>query len=171
MSTFARGVPADWHLVFVEAPIADPIGGFSWWDVNDATNREQQKTDSRVALEGFITSFAKNSGLTPSVQLAFGFSQGAAILSVLLQRMPDLFAGVALLSGFIITSEIGQHAALPRIFVAHGTEDTVIPYDRVAAGIEHLRTHGYLVEVVTEQVAHKVGIAGMRALKEWAAGF
>jgi phospholipase/carboxylesterase len=171
MSTFARTVTEDWRLVFVEAPIADPVGGFSWWDVSDASGREQQKEDSRVLLEEFVASFAATHGLNPSTRVAYGFSQGAAILSLLLQRTPDLFDGVALLSGFVIPTEIGQYTALPRIFIAHGTEDTVIPYDRVEPGIERLREHGYSVEAVTEQVAHKVGIVGMRALKEWVGKF
>ena len=171
MSTFARTVPEDWRLVFVEAPIVDPIGGFSWWDVNDTSSREPQKEASRVLLHDFISSYAKNNNLSPAVTVAFGFSQGAAILSMLLQQAPSLFQGVALLSGFVLIGTIGEATALPRIFVAHGSEDAVIPFDRVEPGIAHLRAQGYEVEVVTEAVAHKVGIAGMRALKEWVASF
>lgn len=167
MSTFDRSVPNDWHRVYLQAPFVDPIGGFSWWDINDSERRDQQRSDSQAMLSEFVLGYSKRHHLQPQRLLAFGFSQGAAILSSVVQRFPDALQGVAFLSGFIFIEEIGVHRSLPRVFIAHGSEDTVVPPAKIEKGIEHLRAQGYPIEYVTEAVGHKVGIQGMRALKDW----
>ncbi len=167
MTTFDRSVPEHWHRVYVEAPIADPVGGFSWWNIQDEQNRDRQRADSEATLNDFILHYAQRNQLQPVKTLAFGFSQGAAILSSLSQKIPDALHGVAFLSGFIFIQDIGPHKMLPKVFIAHGTEDPVVPLAKIEKGIDHLRAHGYDVELVTEKIAHKVGIQGMRSLKDW----
>ena len=169
MSTFSRVLPSDWALVSVEAPFVDPNGGYSWWDIH-AESKMEQRAASYLQLRNLVATWAQSQGLAPKFQLALGFSQGAAMLSLLIQREPELLQAVGLLSGFVLKEESVQAGKRPAVFMAHGSRDEIIPIDRAQAGATHLIEHGYFVEQVGEDVGHKVGVQGMRALRDWAAG-
>jgi predicted esterase len=168
MSIFERSIPDTWHRVFVQAPHADPIGGFSWWDIqSDDTVRSEQRERSRVALAALIEGYAAQQGLTPQFSVAIGFSQGAAMLSLIMQEEVLGLRGVALLSGFVLESSSNRQPKSPSVFVFHGTRDDIIPLSRAERGIDFLRERGYSVTKVLEDVGHKVGIQGMKSLGTW----
>ena len=58
----------------------------------------------------------------------------------------------------------------PKVFVAHGTKDDVITVDRARQSVKLLRELGLDVTYIEDEVAHKVGILGTRALKTWLYG-
>jgi predicted esterase len=80
--------------------------------------------------------------------------------------------GLGILAGFV--SNIGEQRLIqghPDVFVAHGTADEVLSVEKARKGVERLRSYGLPVTYVEEEgVGHKLGIQGMRALKEWFAG-
>ncbi len=168
MSTFSRSLPPDWGLVFVQAPFTDSIGGFSWWDIQKPTIKYEQQSSSVTLLTSFLSDFLIAQQLAPRFMVAIGFSQGAAMISILAQSYPEQFKALALLSGFIIPQQVRSDVIKPHILVIHGTNDDIISLDKVTEGIEHLRSQGYEVTLQTEDVGHKVGIQGMRLLKDWA---
>lgn len=55
----------------------------------------------------------------------------------------------------------------PKVFVAHGTKDEVISIERARRGAKLLASLGLPVTHVEDEVGHKVGIQGTRALKAW----
>jgi predicted esterase len=77
--------------------------------------------------------------------------------------------GLAILAGFI--SRVGDQSLIqgqPTVFVAHGTTDEVLSIEKARKGVNRLRSIGLTVTFVEEEgVGHKVGVQGMRALKEW----
>jgi phospholipase/carboxylesterase len=96
-----------------------------------------------------------------------GFSQGAALLSAALLSGKLSADGVALLAGFVVEPDTTALTCRPRIFVAHGTRDDVIRVERARKGVERLRGLGLDVVYIEDDVSHKVGIEGTRALKSW----
>ena len=81
------------------------------------------------------------------------------------------FDGIALLAGFVLfPSETPEYSGLRSVFVAHGTADETISVDRARAGVKKLQQLGISVEYVEEDVGHKIGIQGTRALKSWVNG-
>src|SRR4029078_8298087 len=72
-------------------------------------------------------------GITSDHILLAGFSQGGAMALHLATRHPDSFAGVIALSCYLplsrelTRSRNGANQATP-IFMAHGTQDPVVPY-------------------------------------------
>ena len=109
---------------------------------------------------------------------AFGFSQGAGIVSSLSLKHPGLFKGVALLAGFIPTiifDEPGfidesvkqKRSKLPSYFIAHGSEDNIIPFNRAEFARDTLESYGAEVELFKEPTKHKVGSSGVKALTAW----
>lgn len=169
MWPFRRSAPPQCNVMAVQAPYPDPIGGFSWWLLQPGKERYYEEAGhAAAALRSWLERAIAYHQLTPTRTVAFGFSQGAGTLSVLLQEHPQLFDGVALLAGFVIQRAPESHP-LPaiRILIAHGSNDETVPISVAHQGAEYLRARGASVELVEDPVGHKVGSSGMRRLREW----
>ena len=167
MWTFARAVPESWEIIAPQAPLNDPIGGYSWWLI-DSPTRSQEIERAAAMLREFI--LKDDNPTQPRLRVAAGFSQGAGLLSLLVQREPELFKGVALLAGFVLksASSPGTNAkAHARIFIGHGSQDQTVLIQRALEGAEQLRKQGFNVEFFQDPVGHKVGSTTMRAFKEF----
>lgn len=162
MWTFNRAAPEGWGLYAPQAPLSDSIGGFSWWLI-DAHNKSEQIENAALLLRNFI---AEHSGGARAL-VAAGFSQGAGLLSLLMQREPSLFKGVALLAGFVLKEPKVESAQRSRVFMGHGTLDETISIETALAGAERLKAAGFELEFHQDPVGHKIGSASMRALKDF----
>lgn len=164
MWTFSRSVPEDWGIIAPQAPLNDPIGGFSWWLIDSLTRAEDIEHAAKT-LRDFILQHSNPNH--PRALIAAGFSQGAGLLSLLLQREPQLFKGVALLAGFVLKAPSVASAERARIFVGHGTLDKTVSIETALQGAERLRSQGFSVEFHQDPVGHKIGSATMRSLKQF----
>lgn len=166
MWIFRRCLPREFNIICPEAPEPDEVGGYSWW--GDSSRLDIP--GARVAaskLKEFVTAATDFYGFSAPYLMAFGFSQGAGILSIIMQSDPALFRGVALLSGFVIPINERGKGSLPKIFIGHGTKDPVVTIERCHEGIKFLESLGAEVEAHEEAVAHKIGVNTMRALTQW----
>lgn len=172
MLTFRRVAPeAQCSFVSVEAPQPDSLGGYSWWQVDNGKLLRDNAVPASLCLISFVEKFVQEHELKPSVILALGFSQGGAVLSVAAQQRPELFAGIGLLASFVVKlkeTALG-HGQMPKFMVAHGTQDQTVPLQQAQEGVEWLRSAGFQVEFVLDDVGHKVGTSAMRAIKNWLA--
>lgn len=174
-----------------EAFLDDPIGGKSWWLVEEwqkgekgeegprRPTRAEQLEAALAKLEQFVHALPELYPINPDKIFAFGFSQGAATACSLSLRRPEMFRAVALLAGFVprvvfeqrkhfISAEITEgRVQPPKYFMASGTLDATIPIAKAERGREQLRAIGADVTYCTEDVGHKVGASCMRALKAW----
>ena len=168
MWTFRRCIPEHFNVIAVQAPFADPIGGFSWWDLQ-APDSDEQRNKSIEQLSKFVDDAPKYYGLKSSKTIALGFSQGAGMLSVVIQKSPTRFLGVGLLAGFVIKlpKSATTQGKTTDVFIAHGTNDDAVSIERGRAGADFLRQKKFEVHMVEDPVGHKVGTKGMRELKEW----
>ncbi len=191
--TFTRALNFDGTrplVVAPQAPHADVLGGFSWWSIEapaefdpdrprPATTSEQLMP-ALAGLEKFICSLPELYGAELGKIALVGFSQGAAMVASLSLLRPELFAGVAMLAGFIpkLVYEVGwqqivpeftpkKDAKLPRYFISHGRSDKIVPYDRAEKAAHVISNLGAEVTFHLEDVGHKLGTAGMRALGSW----
>ncbi|MCB0339977.1 MAG: hypothetical protein KDD53_10250 [Bdellovibrionales bacterium] len=173
MWTFQRTLPSDWTIIAPQAPNKDRIGGYSWWDV-ELIGDEFVKggLDASQVVNSFIEKSLNYYNLTPKRLLGYGFSQGAGLLSVLLQKDPSRFSGIALLAGFVLRlQDVPPESCKARVFIAHGTLDEAVAIDRARKGVQHLRENGFDVTFVEDEVGHKVGSQGMKALSHWVSSF
>ncbi len=116
------------------------------------------------ALEAFLGLYR----LAPKKRIGMGFSQGSGLLSAIALRGFFDFDGIAVLAGFIFQpSELVPSGETPSIFVAHGSADETIPVSQAREGVALLSRLGLQVQYVEEEVGHKVGVQGTRALKVW----
>lgn len=175
MWAFRRTAPETFSLVAPQASVPDPIGGFSWWQVVPQPDPIDVSLARSETLLSFCREFEKSNSLNPTVRLAIGFSQGAALLSLAMQKAPAYFHGVGLLAGFVL--EHPEKIASPdplteaEVFMAHGSEDEVVPIERARSGYRLLSGSGVEVVFYKDPVGHKVGTTGMRAMKEWLHSF
>ncbi|MBX7144723.1 MAG: hypothetical protein K1X79_09755 [Oligoflexia bacterium] len=167
MWTFRRCLPEQATIVAPQAHLFDEFGGYSWWNVESPGSPMEKAAEAVGRLDQFILKFSDYYKLQPRKILALGFSQGAGLLSVLLQQSRQRFCGVGLLAGFVLPTELGGQGELPPVFIAHGLADDILPISKARQGAQHLQGLGFPVSMVEDDVGHKVGTAGMRALKEW----
>ena len=97
-----------------------------------------------------------------------GFSDGAGNALTLGALNGDLFRAVIALApgGMQSRPAIGK----PRIFIAHGTRDTVIPIGQSRAIAQTLRRAGYAVTYRTFRGGHEVSDTLSRAAVDWFIG-
>jgi phospholipase/carboxylesterase len=171
MWAFERTLPEQVSVVSLQAFLPDAAGGFSWWDIASDDPKEPRILQASDRLDFAIEKFIDWHDLTPSKVIALGFSQGSVVLSSSLLRGSLPLAGLGILAGSVFK---GRGAPRPtpssRVFLAHGIEDEVVTIDTARSGVTYLQGLGIPVTYVEEAVGHKLGVQGMRALKEWLAG-
>ena len=98
-----------------------------------------------------------------------GFSDGASYALSLGLTNGDLFRSVIGFSpGFIA---FGQQNGMPRLFISHGTRDSVLPIGRTSRrGVPRLRAAGYPVEYVEFKGDHEVPPRIAREAIDWLVG-
>lgn len=173
---FERQVPPTAAVLSLQAPLAEPapLGGFSWWRLDaDEEERIAAVHHAVARLTDAIERFLELHELRPTRRIALGFSQGAALISAAILSQRLRVDGAALLAGFVVeppeppTVQASFVHGKPKVFVAHGTKDEVISIERARRGAKLLESLGLAVTHVEDEVGHKVGIQGNRALKKW----
>ncbi len=168
MWTFRKVISESCSIISVQAPLNDEIGGFSWWDIR-STDAKTDQLSGAETLRNFIRTSINYYNLKPSKTIAIGFSQGGATLSILSQNSPELLSAVAILAGFVIKVDHNEILSdnYPKMFIAHGEEDEIVPIEKAKKGVLYLEEKGFSVLFTSDNVGHKVGVSAMRELKEW----
>lgn len=168
--TFERSVPASAAVVSFQAFLPDPLGGFSWWDMESIEDRALAIRRAAGKVSFAVERFTELFELTPRKLYGIGFSQGSVLLSAAILTGALRLDGLAILAGFVPKPDDSVRLlGLPDVFLAHGTQDEVVRVDRARSAVEYLRSLRLSVTYVEDDVGHKVGVQGTRALKEWLA--
>ena len=98
-----------------------------------------------------------------------GFSQGAAMIYAFSLLHPERIQSISGLSGFLPdgTEAYIQKRVLAgkSVFVAHGTEDYLVPIDRARKSIELLKAAGGRVTYCEDNVGHKLSLNCFKGLE------
>jgi phospholipase/carboxylesterase len=173
------GMPA-LRFVFPHAPVR-PVtinNGYqmrAWYDIIGIDRRSTEDFkgmgESADAIGGLIHREHAR-GITSDHILLAGFSQGGAMALHLATRHPDKFAGVIALSCYLpLAQELGKsrngtNLRTP-IFMAHGTQDPVVPYALGNDSRQLLSGAGYNVEWHTYAMPHAVCAPEVADLRAW----
>ena len=178
MWIFTRGLSPDYWMMAPRAPHdADP-SGFSWRsNLSHAQGGDFGKPSLEMflpAAEGLIKLIDEYSA---SVKLdarqfdLMGFSQGAAMTNVMGMLYPNRIRKMGVLAGFV---PAGLEELIPqkplvgkKIFVAHGTQDQMIPVDRARASMALLEQAGAKIVYCEDEVGHKLSANCLRALENY----
>jgi phospholipase/carboxylesterase len=163
-----HGAPSA-RYVFPHAPTM-PVtinGGYvmrAWYDIlgTDLVRREDER--GIRASQGMVEALIEREvarGVARSRIVLAGFSQGGAITLHTGLRQPQPLAGLIALSCYLPLAEsFSKEAAAASkgvpVFLAHGTQDPVVPLARGAASRDALKAAGYAVEWHDYPMPHSV---------------
>lgn len=128
MAGLGRYLPAGPAYAALRAPLAESGGGYAWF-ANRGVGRPV--ADSLAATMAWFREWLDEHVSPVRAVVLLGFSGGAAVASGLLLAEPARFAAGVLLFGTLpfdagVPVTPGRLAGVP-VFLAHGSQDTVIP--------------------------------------------
>jgi phospholipase/carboxylesterase len=111
-------------------------------------------------------------GVPPGRILLAGFSQGGAIALAAMLRRREPLAGVVALSTYLPLVRQAREALVDGanrqpLFMAHGTQDPVVPFQAGERSAALLRELGFAVEWHAYPMAHQVCAEQVRDLGAW----
>ncbi|HEU0294480.1 MAG TPA: hypothetical protein VFR47_17200 [Anaerolineales bacterium] len=177
MWVFARDLPSNYWMVAPRAPYVAEPSGYSWRpaEMSDlgltGLERLRSVTEDLIRL---IDTYQASVGLDATKPLdALGFSQGAAMCSLLAFLYPDRIRKLGILAGFVPSSVEALVEQRPlagkQVFVAHGTQDETVPVDRARSSIKILEQAGAQVTYCEDEVGHKLSLTCLHALRKFLA--
>ena len=176
------GAP-DIRFVFPHAPML-PVtinNGYvmrAWYDVRwgDLEGRAKQADEKGVrASQTAVAQLVKreiDAGIAPEKIVLAGFSQGGAVALQTGLRYPRKLAGIMALSTYLPLAESLEREAAAEnrktpIFMAHGTQDNVVPYEMGARSKDLLIAQGYVVEWHEYPMPHSVCLEEITDIAVW----
>ncbi len=180
MWVFARNLPSDYWIVAPRAPYTAETGGYSW-RLPQFENMNRVSLDLlRSAAESLIhlvDEYSASVGRQADAATfdVMGFSQGAAMSNVLAFLYPQRIRKTAILAGFVpsgLEELVTQRPLQGKpFFVTHGTKDEMVGVDQAHASVKVLEQAGANVTYCEDDVAHKVSVNCLRALKDFFADY
>jgi len=139
----------------------------AWYDIAspDLKYREDARgmQESALGVKAMIEKFRAETGLP--VMLG-GFSQGG-VVSLATAALGIELSGVAVLSGYLpdYLGDMPEKLSGVRVFMAHGRQDPVIPYDLASAGASLLRQAGVRLAWHAYDMPHAISLEEIRDLR------
>lgn len=164
-------------FIFPHAPVM-PVtinGGYemrAWYDIRDTdlANREDKDgvRQSAVLVEQFIEAEIA-AGIPSDKIILAGFSQGGAIALHLATRTQHKLGGIVALSTYLtmpeeLANEKSETNIDTPIFMAHGSQDPVVPMQRGQFSVKTLEDNGFKVSWQDYPMAHAVCLEEIQAL-------
>lgn len=173
MDIFVRSLPNAALAISPRAPFSLPENGYSWNPLAPDHAEAPAKLQAVAAqLWQEIRLWKEYLDLQPALPLhLIGFSQGAAMAYLLTIDSPGQILKTACLSGYLpegAVSRLKPHLlAEHAFFIAHGTEDRIIPVERARDACNHLQAAGARVTYCESPVGHKLAAECFSALKDF----
>jgi len=173
MEVFASSIPDRFLKIFPRGIFPDPDGGFGWHQ-RLAPGHWPDLDDFQPAvgsLDILIQHVQGRKMAETAKMIVIGFSQGAALGCAFTLALPDRVRALVMLSGYVpeTPQAIRRQPILAGkpVFVAHGTEDPLVPIALANRGIVSLKALGANVHDCRARLGHKVSADCLRALREW----
>jgi phospholipase/carboxylesterase len=150
----------------------------AWYDIKwgDLEAKSKQADEQGVrASERAVARLVERelaAGIASEKIVLAGFSQGGAIALQTGLRYRGKLAGVMALSTYLplhesLPAEAAAENRKTPIFMAHGTQDNVVPYEMGGRSRDFLVQHGYAVEWHEYPMQHSVCLEEIRHIGEW----
>ncbi len=168
------------RFVFPHAP-QRPVtinGGMvmrAWYDILDLDNRRDEDEEGLRTSEAQVRALVEREvsrGVSEERIVLAGFSQGGAIALQAGVRHPRRLAGIMALSTYLPLPEKLEAEASPAhrdcpVFMAHGTQDPVVPFEGGQLSREALEAQGYEIEWREYPMPHSVCMEEIADAATW----
>ncbi len=171
MWVFSYSLPSGYWIIAPRALYEVQDGGYSWRPSNTQSLNELELSLIKGEIDQLnksVKEYALSIDLDVSQYDVMGFSQGAAIASLLSLTHPEDVDRVALLAGFIPPQAMELIASRPlagkHFFVSHGTLDEMVPVEQGRLSVKLLEKAGAKITYCEEEIGHKVSAGCLRQL-------
>ena len=146
-----------------------------WYDISSLSIVDQEdeagiKESSEILRQ--LCELQEADGIESSRIIVAGFSQGGAIALHCGCRYPRPLAGIMALSTYMplpdqLADEISESVTETTLFMAHGRQDDVVPYDAGKQSMELLESHNMEVLWHEYDMGHAVCIEEIQHIRQW----
>lgn len=176
-------VPPAVRFVFPEAPLELGFGGRAWWNLDMARLQDRFQAgaverlisevpagiaESRAAMLSLLAALERDFAAQPEQLVIGGFSQGAMLATDIVLRSERKFAGLAVLSGTLISHAEWLPLMPARrgltVLQSHGRADPVLPFALAERLRDELRAAGLAVEFIPFNGGHGIPAAALDGL-------
>lgn len=174
--SFAEELPNDYFVISVKAPYPLQPYGNAWYaihfdaDQNKFSDDEQAKA-SRDLIVKFIDELCNKYSIDTNNINLLGFSQGSILSMAVALSYPEKVKNVIALSGYLNTELVQSTDLINRhkvnYFIAHGTQDQVIPVDWARKTIPFMEEHNQNFEYNEYPIGHGVSPKVFMDFKNW----
>ncbi|MEN4013248.1 MAG: alpha/beta hydrolase-fold protein [Bellilinea sp.] len=161
MLVFQRELPDNFWVIAPRGTIETPEGGYGW--IGHRPGKEATLDAFRhpaQALDRLLTTLRADYSLGNESLCLMGFSQGAALSLTFAFLYPQQVRKVAVLAGFMPylmdTYQPAQELGQIQFFIAHGTQDEIVPIERANELASFLEQHKAQVQFCQSPVSHRI---------------
>lgn len=172
MWVFTQKLPDEMWITAPRAPHPADNRGYSWRIMQPGTWGVPSLSDFKPAAKSLIQLMDE---ISPKINVdvtqfdVIGFSQGGALTNTLALLYPKRIRKAAVLAGFMPTGvdELLNKRVLSgkEFFIAHGSQDDLVPIKRAQQSIELLKKSGAKVTFCEAEVGHKVSADCLNGLE------
>jgi phospholipase/carboxylesterase len=169
MWIFSSRLPRQGLLIAPRGLYPAPSSGYGWHAYRPGSTPQVNEYYPAIAkLRNLLSAHNFPTADFSKLNLV-GFSQGAALAFTFLLTHPELIQSAAGLSGFLpegagdLASQ--QPIRAKRVFIAHGTQDQLVPVALARQAIETLEHAGAIVTYCEDEVGHKLSASCFRGLE------
>ena len=165
-------------VVLPRAPLAAPgSAGYAWYDFADPSAIDAGYQHARAELDDLLDASCAEHALARSESIVAGFSQGAGLALGLGLRAPTterphpkavLAMSPAIPSVAILELDDATIGEVP-VLVQHGTQDPLIPVQRVRDAARALQARGVPLVYREYPMQHNVAVESLRDASTWLA--
>lgn len=174
MWVFTKRLSSKYWIIAPRAPYEAESKGFSWRPLHPETFGRPSLERLLPAAKGLIhliDEYAASVKLEARQFDLMGFSQGGAMVNVMGMLYPERVNKMAVLAGFLpsgLEDALESQVLLGKnVFVAHGTQDELVPLERARASMEGLERAGAQLTFCEDEVGHKLSSNCLRALEAY----
>ena len=165
------------RFVFPHAPL-QPVtinGGAvmrAWYDVTGEGRQDGAGVRASQARVDALVARERARGIAARSIVLAGFSQGGAMALQAGLRHPERLAGIVALSAYLplpesVADEVSQANRDVPIFMAHGTQDPVIPLSWATRSRDRLNALGYTIDWREYPMPHSVCAEEIADIGRW----
>lgn len=173
---FAGQLPADKVVISARAPYTLSPGKYAWYEVDFSSGKpvfnQEQAGKSLQVLKLFINQLTEKYQIDRTQVYLTGFSQGAILSYSAGLTFPEKITGIAALSGRVLEEirpmikNTPQLAKL-KVFIAHGTEDRVLPVQYAREAKELIGQYGLALSYHVYPMGHGIDHQVLNDLNGW----
>ncbi len=169
-------LPDGFIIVSARAPYTLSPGRYTWFELSHHLGKPvinaEQAEKSRMVLNTFISQLIERYDIDEHHIYMGGFSQGGIMSYSVGLTFPQKLAGIFILSSRLLPDvkpliKVGPLLEKLRVFIAHGTNDNVLPIHYAREASEYLREMVPLMDYHEYNMEHRIGIEELADLKSW----